>query len=67
MAAVDEPLADLGGDEPLALEDADGVAAETDEHGSDAAVFGDLLEQRPDADDFLVLGRVSRAGTAAGR
>ena len=52
--------ADLGGDEPLALEDADRVAAQAHEQRGDDVVLGQRLEQRPELDP-LVHARVREA------
>src|SRR4051812_49605982 len=60
VAALDEAGADLGRDEPLAFEDANGVAAETHEQRGDDAVFGQRLEQRLEL-DLLVHARVGEA------
>src|SRR6266566_1375719 len=56
VPALDEAGADLGGDEALAVEDPDGVAAEPDEQRRDDVVGGQRLEQRLQAHD-LVLAR----------
>src|SRR5207249_6940017 len=56
VAAVDEPLADLRGDEPLALEHADRVASEPYEHRAHTTVPGDLLQQRLHAHDAVLAG-----------
>src|SRR6266576_2406635 len=57
VAALDEAGADLGGDEALAFEDADRVAAEPDEQRRDDVVGRQRLEQRLQAHD-PVLARV---------
>ena len=60
VPALDEARADLGGDEPLALEDADRVAAQAHEQRSDEVLFCERVEQRPKL-DALVHARVREA------
>ena len=60
VPALDEARADLGGDEPLALEDADRVAAQAHEQRGDDVVLRERLEQRPELDP-LVHARVREA------
>src|SRR5204862_32982 len=57
---LDEPGADLRGDEPLALEDPDRVPAEPDEQRRNDVVRVERLEQRPEL-DVLVHARVCEA------
>ena len=57
MTAVDESLTHLVRDQPLAVEDADGEAAQPHEDGADAVILGEGVQQRRDVDD-AVLGVV---------
>src|SRR6266550_3594965 len=54
MAALDEAGADLRGDQPLAVEDADRVTAEADEQRSDDMIGGQRLEQRLELHDLVL-------------
>src|SRR5262249_45131472 len=52
---MDVPLTDLRRHQPLALEDADRVPAESDEDRSDAVVLADRLEERSELDTGVLL------------
>jgi hypothetical protein len=54
VAALHEPRADLGRDETLALEHADGVAAEADEQDGDEVVLSERVEQRRELDRVVL-------------
>ena len=60
MLALDEARADLRGDQALALEDADRIAAEPHEQRGDQVILVQRLEQRRQL-DLLVLARVREA------
>src|SRR5688500_10919003 len=47
MATLDEAGARLRGNEALTLEDADGIAAQPNEHCSDGVVLGKRFDERP--------------------
>lgn len=59
MPALDEAGADLRGDQPLALEDADRIAAQANEERRDDVIGFECIEQRLEL-DRLVLADVRK-------